>query len=69
MLGGATIYHDIKTHAEYLGVRGNIVIPKEEENACPDLGFDLTCPDCGFVGKSPFGLSSHQRRHKNAIPV
>ena len=26
-IGGFTIYHEIKTEAEYLGVRGNIVVP------------------------------------------
>ena len=63
MIGGATIYHEIRTHAEYLGVRGNIVIPVEKADN------SLTC-ECGFRAVSPFGLKSHRRVHKDdLIPV
>ncbi len=37
VVGGATIYNEIKTQAEYLGVRGNIVVPASVKEAVNNL--------------------------------
>ena len=66
MVGGSTIYDEMKTQAEYLAVRANSVLPPEivsgeiaeiHENKC----------SCGFEAKSYLGLLSHQRYCKVAV--
>jgi len=67
MYGGASIFDEIKTHAEYLGVRGNIVVPPAEETPfrkARKIVDELTCPECGFIAKAPIGLISHMRKHR-----
>jgi len=37
VIGGATIFNEIKTQAEYLGVRGNIVVPRKIFDALENI--------------------------------
>ena len=65
MLGGASIFDEIRTSAEYLGVRGNIVIPEETPfQEAIKIADKLQCSECLFIAKAPIGLISHKRRHK-----
>jgi len=59
-IGGATIFNEIKTHAEFLGVRGNIVIPHQEE----DDSKLITCDECDFTTLTPIALAGHKRKHR-----
>ena len=64
--GDFTIKENIKTAAEYLGLRANIAGGKnpminEEPN---------TCPECSFVARSKAGLVAHRRiKHKELVSV
>ena len=67
--GGASIYEHIRTQTEYLGVQSNSVHPGykgEEADLHPaTIGISpLSLCECGFQAKSPFGLMSHRRIHK-----
>ena len=74
MIGGGTIWGEIRTNAEYLALRANIVIPS---HVIEDVGKErpveivaanpLACSDCEFVAKSAFGLNSHRRKHNASI--
>ena len=73
MEGGATIFDEIKTNAEYLGVRSNIVVnPSVIENVGKEELVQvnpLSCLQCGFFAKSEFGLAVHRRRHVAKVRI
>ena len=57
----------IRTQAEYLSVKANIISGKDPNEIIKTEITVLTCPDCGFVAASPFGLSVHQRSCKEKV--